>query len=49
VGSPPTKLQESSTSDSGVGVHVGGLNKNVRRDVMGLGVLASDERRVNSS
>jgi hypothetical protein len=30
VGSPPTKLLESSLSDLVVGVHVGGLKENVR-------------------
>jgi hypothetical protein len=45
----PKKLQDSlSSSVSGVGVQVGGLNENGRRDVMGSGVLASDERRVDS-
>jgi hypothetical protein len=50
VGSLPTKLRESSSlSDSGVGVCVGGLNEKVRQDVVGSGILASDERRVDSS
>jgi hypothetical protein len=38
VGSPLTKLWESSSSSgSGVGVRIGGLNKDVRRDVLGSG------------
>jgi hypothetical protein len=50
VGSPPTKLRESSSSsDLGVGVRVGGLNEKVRQDVVGSGVLASEERQVDSS
>jgi hypothetical protein len=49
VGSPPTKLQESSSSDLGAGVRVGGRNKKVRQDVVGLGVLTSDEGQVDSS
>jgi hypothetical protein len=50
VGSPPTKLRESSSlSDSGVGVRDGGLNEKGCREVVGSGVLVSNERRVDSS
>jgi hypothetical protein len=38
VGSPPTKLRESSSlSALGVGVRDGGLNEKGRRDVVGSG------------